>query len=81
DALAMLDGNRPDLVLSDQGMPGMDGFEFVGKLREMPAMESIICIALSGYGNESDMHEALSAGFNALLKKPVLLDDLLAVVS
>ncbi|MEK6291211.1 MAG: CheR family methyltransferase [Paraburkholderia tropica] len=81
DALAMLDGNRPDLVLSDLGMPGMDGFEFVGKLREMPAMESTICIALSGYGNESDMHEALSAGFNALLKKPVLLDDLLAVVS
>lgn len=44
-------------------------------------MKSVICIALSGYGHEAEIREAEHAGFNAHLKKPVLLDDLLAVVA
>ncbi|MFT0167613.1 CheR family methyltransferase [Paraburkholderia mimosarum] len=81
EALTMLDGNAPDIVLSDLGMPDMDGLEFVAKLRKEPAMKSVICIALSGYGLDADRREAERAGFNAHLKKPVMLDDLLSVVS
>lgn len=81
EALAMLDGEAPDVVFSDLGMPGMDGMEFVRKLRGEPAMESVICIALSGFGHEMDIQQAQNAGFDAHLKKPVLLDDLIAVVS
>ncbi|WP_322057351.1 CheR family methyltransferase [Paraburkholderia sp. J63] len=80
-ALKMLDGNAPDVVLSDLGMPGMDGIEFVEKLRREPAMQSVICIALSGFGQEAEIRQAENAGFNAHLKKPVLLDDLIAVVA
>lgn len=80
-ALKMLDGNAPDVVLSDLGMPGMDGIEFVEKLRREPAMQSVICIALSGFGHEAEIRQAENAGFNAHLKKPVLLDDLIAVVA
>jgi len=80
-ALSMLDGNVPDIVLSDIGMPGMDGFAFVEKLREAPAMKSVICIALSGYGRDADAKQAEHAGFDAHLKKPVSLDDLLSVFS
>ncbi|HKT96652.1 MAG TPA: CheR family methyltransferase [Paraburkholderia sp.] len=80
-ALEMLDGHAPDIVLSDLGMPGMDGMEFVEKLRREPAMKSVLCIALSGFGHEAEIQQAENAGFNAHLKKPVLLDDLLAVVA
>ncbi|MBP0588540.1 PAS domain-containing protein [Paraburkholderia sp. LEh10] len=81
EALSMLNGDAPDIVLSDIGMPGMDGFEFVGKLREEPAMKAVICIALSGYGQEADVRQAQRAGFDAHLKKPVMLEDLIAVFS
>lgn len=79
-ALKMLDGNAPDVVLSDLGMPGMDGIEFVERLRREPAMKSVICIALSGYGQKEEIRRAEDAGFNAHLIKPVLLDDLIGVV-
>ncbi|KVZ94038.1 CheR family methyltransferase [Burkholderia ubonensis] len=80
-ALSMLDGNVPDVVLSDIGMPGMDGLAFVGKLREAPAMKSVICIALSGFGQEADVRLAEQAGFDAHLKKPVTLENLQSVFS
>jgi two-component system CheB/CheR fusion protein len=79
EALAMLNGTVPDIVLSDIGMPGMDGFEFVGKLREQPALQAVICIALSGFGQEADVTMARQAGFDAHLKKPVMLEELIHV--
>ncbi|CAD6513077.1 CheR family methyltransferase [Paraburkholderia sabiae] len=81
EALAMLDGDVPDVVLSDIGMHGMDGFEFVGKLRGEPNLKSVLCIALSGFGQEADVKMAENAGFDAHLKKPVMLEDLLHVFS
>jgi len=78
-ALSMLDGEAPDVVLSDIGMPGMDGIEFVGKLREASHLKSVMCIALSGFSQEADVRLAERAGFDAHLKKPVLLEDLLMV--
>jgi two-component system CheB/CheR fusion protein len=56
----------------------MDGFEFIGKLRAQTALKSVICIALSGFGQEADVEQSEQAGFDAHLKKPVLLEDLLA---
>ncbi|WP_248295287.1 hypothetical protein [Paraburkholderia sp. UYCP14C] len=50
------------------GMPGMDGMEFIGKLRGMPAMKSVICIAVSGFGQQADVSAAEDAGFDAHLK-------------
>ncbi|WP_227247218.1 CheR family methyltransferase [Paraburkholderia caribensis] len=80
-ALSILDSDIPDIVLSDIGMPGMDGFEFVGKLREEATLKSVICVALSGFGQDADIRMAQRAGFDAHLKKPVLLEDLLHVFS
>jgi two-component system CheB/CheR fusion protein len=80
-ALELVNGSAPDIVLSDIGMPEMNGMQFVGKLRERPSMQSVICIALSGYGQQADIDDAESAGFDAHLKKPILLDDLLHVFS
>ncbi|WP_322083878.1 CheR family methyltransferase [Burkholderia sp. BCC1972] len=79
EALSTLDGHVPDVVLSDIGMPGMDGLVFVEKLREAPALKSVLCIALSGYAQDEDVRQAEKAGFDAHLKKPVSLDDLMAI--
>ncbi|WP_321820206.1 MULTISPECIES: CheR family methyltransferase [unclassified Burkholderia] len=81
EALSLLDGQIPDLVLSDIGMPGMGGLAFIAKLREAPALRSVTCIALSGFGQEADVKEATNAGFDAHLLKPVALDDLLSVLA
>ena len=77
--MSTLDGHVPDVVLSDIGMPGMGGLAFVEKLREVPALKSVLCIALSGYAQDADVKQAQQAGFDAHLKKPVSLDDLMSI--
>ena len=72
-ALSTLDGHVPDVVLSDIGMPGMGGLAFVEKLREVPALKSVLCIALSGYAQDADVKQAQQAGFDAHLKSPCRL--------
>ncbi|MFC0398767.1 CheR family methyltransferase [Paraburkholderia rhizosphaerae] len=80
-ALALLDSEAPDVVLSDLGMPDMDGFQLIDQIRKRPGFERVICIALSGFGQDADVARAKDAGFDAHLKKPVMLEDLLAAFS
>lgn len=81
EALDLLDSYTPDAILSDIGMPDMDGFDFVSAVRQRPSHAGVLAIALSGYGNESDVARAREAGFDAHLPKPVMLDDLLAMLA
>jgi PAS domain S-box-containing protein len=71
--------HRPEFVLLDIGLPGMDGYQVAARLRQ--ANEHSILIALSGYGQESDRNRSREAGFHHHLVKPVehgLLAELLA---
>jgi CheY-like chemotaxis protein len=61
---------RPDVVLSDLGLPGMDGYELARRLRAEPAFGKIVLVALSGYGRAEDQRRALEAGFDHHLVKP-----------
>ena len=83
DALAGLALAQPDLILADLGMPEMDGYEFLERLRALPpeAGGRIPVIALTAYGSVTDRENTLAAGFAEHLTKPVLPDDLLGVVS
>ena len=65
---------RPDVVLLDIGMPGMDGYEVCRALRQMPEMEHKVLIAQTGWGQESDRQKAFAAGFDHHITKPVSLD-------
>jgi CheY-like chemotaxis protein/anti-sigma regulatory factor (Ser/Thr protein kinase) len=67
---------EPDIVLLDIGLPGMNGFEVVRRLRQLPACVSIPIIAVTGYTRESDRREALSAGFSEHFAKPIGLERL-----
>ncbi len=78
---------RPDVVLSDLGLPGMDGYAVATALRQHPATAAAQLIAVSGYAGEEDQRRCREAGFNQHLTKPVdpeklrrLLPDLLAGV-
>ncbi|MGW9067499.1 CheR family methyltransferase [Achromobacter animicus] len=79
-ALEILETARFDLMLSDIGMPEMDGYTLMRAIREKDSGADLPSIALTGFGAKEDMREAVSAGFSAHISKPVSLDDLLEVV-
>ncbi len=62
---------RPDAILLDIGLPGMDGFAVAQQLSAIAELGSTRLIAMSGYGQERDRARAVSAGFEAHLVKPV----------
>jgi PAS domain S-box-containing protein len=62
---------RPDLVLLDIGLPGVDGYEVARRLRAAPDLAAIRIVALTGYGQDSDRERALAAGFDQHMVKPL----------
>ncbi|MCA9101925.1 MAG: response regulator [Pirellulales bacterium] len=68
---------RPDFVLLDIGMPGMDGYEVVERIRRCPSLPQPIVIAVSGWGSDADRRRSINAGFDDHLVKPVDYDELM----
>lgn len=63
---------RPDVIFLDIAMPGMSGYEVARKLRSDAAIpDELLLVALTGYGQEEDRRQALAAGFNVHMVKPV----------
>lgn len=79
-ALLTATKNDFDLVLSDIGMPAISGYEFIERLRKSDRNATVPAIALTGFGREQDAVQALNAGFNAHLGKPVSLPLLLDAI-
>jgi CheY-like chemotaxis protein len=77
-ALANLARQRYDLVLLDLFMPGMSGIELVRQIRGDPALRGLPVIGLTASSDEADTREALAAGMNAIMVKPIRRADLLA---
>jgi CheY-like chemotaxis protein len=69
-----------EAFLLDIGMPVMDGYTLARRLRAHPATRDARIIAVSGYGQEQDRRDAMSAGFDALLVKPADLERLIALL-
>jgi CheY-like chemotaxis protein len=70
-AIQALRGFTPDLAFIDLGLPVMDGYELARRLREEPGLEKLRLVAVSGYGQESDLLRSREAGFEEHLIKPV----------
>jgi CheY-like chemotaxis protein len=79
-ALAQLKYYKPDMVVLDIGLPGMDGYTIARQMRAQPDLESTTLVALTGYDREEDRRKSLEAGFNHYLVKPVELKDLVALL-
>jgi CheY-like chemotaxis protein len=71
DALRRASDFRPDVVLLDIGLPGMDGYEVAQQMRELPGLRDIHLVAVTGYGRSDDRQRAREAGFDEHLVKPV----------
>jgi PAS domain S-box-containing protein len=62
---------KPDIVLLDIGLPGMNGYELARRFRSMPELDGVRLIALTGYGKSEDQQRTKAAGFDDHLVKPV----------
>ncbi len=80
EGLALAQREHFDLIISDIGMPEMDGYAFAKRLRALPAYATIPMIAVTGFAEYDDRDRALSAGFNTHLKKPVDVVKLLELI-
>jgi PAS domain S-box-containing protein len=70
-ALQMALAEKPDVVLLDIGLPGMDGYQVAKHIREHEELAGTRLIAVTGYGRESDQERSSQSGFNQHLVKPV----------
>jgi CheY-like chemotaxis protein len=73
----------PDILVSDIGMPGEDGYDLIRKVRELSESRggSIPAVALTAYAGKENRRQALEAGFQIYLSKPVDPGDLAAAIS
>jgi CheY-like chemotaxis protein len=72
---------HPEIILCDIGLPDIDGMEVARRLRAAPALAGVRLIALTGYGQAEDVRQALDAGFDAHVTKPINMDQLMALLA
>ena len=80
DALASAREHRPEVVVLDIGLPGMDGYEVAARLRREECCQGAVIIAVTGYGEEQARGRSQAAGFDHHLVKPVNFEKLLSVM-
>ena len=82
EALKLIELFRPQLLISDIGMPGMDGYELIRAIRALPLQQSgIPALSLSAFSSDSDRQRSLEAGFNEHLTKPTDLERLVSIIA
>jgi two-component system cell cycle response regulator DivK len=72
--------SKPDLILMDLGLPGIDGWDATAHLKMDPETRKIPIIVLSAHAMPNDRHQALAAGGDDFDSKPVVFDRLLAKI-
>jgi signal transduction histidine kinase/CheY-like chemotaxis protein len=71
EALGVLRRHRPQVLVSDLSMPGEDGFRLMQHLRATPPPSPLIAVALTAHARAQDREQALAAGFQTFLSKPI----------
>jgi PAS domain S-box-containing protein len=83
EALSVFEGELPDVMISDIGMPDQDGYELIRKLRTLPIEKggAIPAVALTGYATRKDRERALSSGYHQHMAKPIEQVDLIKAIA
>jgi two-component system, cell cycle response regulator DivK len=77
EGIELARSHRPDLILMDVQLPGMDGVEALGRLRADAATATIPVVALTAFAMKDDRERFLAAGFRGYLEKPISVRELL----
>jgi two-component system cell cycle response regulator DivK len=80
EGLRLAQQRAPALILMDIGLPGMNGFEALKRLRENPATATIPVMAVTASVMTQDQEKIMAAGFDAFQKKPLDIDEFLQVL-
>jgi len=75
EALRMIEQSHPDIVLLDIGMPVLDGFAVIRKIRENPSLARLPVLAITAYAMRGDRESVMNAGFDGYLSKPINSSD------
>jgi CheY-like chemotaxis protein/anti-sigma regulatory factor (Ser/Thr protein kinase) len=83
EALELFQQHRPDILISDIGMPEQDGYELIRRIRELPAElgGDVQAVALTAYARAEDRLRVLRSGYQMHVAKPVEMAELIAVVA
>jgi CheY-like chemotaxis protein len=76
EALREVANYAPDMALIDIGMPGLNGFETVGRIRQQRGNVTMILVAVTGWTREEDQRKAYDAGFDLHIAKPMTVETL-----
>ncbi len=71
---------RPDVIFSDIGLPGLNGYELAGKIRGIEQLENTYMVAMTGYASAEDVGRAIKSGFDRHVSKPVELFTLMEIL-
>ena len=71
EALHLIEQAQPDILLLDIGMPVLDSFAVVGKIRENPRLATLPVLAVTAYAMQGDREKILNSGFDGYLSKPI----------
>ena len=81
-ALAAIEEFKPNVLISDLGMPGRDGFDLIREVRSRGyTTDELPAVALTAYAGAEDRHRVLRAGFQVHVSKPIDAHDLITVVA
>jgi CheY-like chemotaxis protein len=81
EALAVAGEFRPEVVLLDIGLPGMDGHEVARRLRDHAGLGGALIVALTGWGQQADLERSRAAGFDYHLVKPANPEAILGLIT
>ncbi|MBQ2031901.1 MAG: response regulator [Lachnospiraceae bacterium] len=79
-ALDAVAAQKPDLILLDLMMPGIDGFEVIRRLRENPETADVQIVILSALNSNEDVVKGFNVGANDFIMKPIIMEKLLSCV-
>ena len=79
-ALDAIAAQKPDLILLDLMMPGIDGFEVIRRVRENPETADIQIVILSALNSNEDVVKGFNVGANDFIMKPIIMEKLLSCV-
>ncbi len=83
EALEAIETERPDVLISDIGMPDQDGYDLIRSVRTLPAESGggLPAIALTAYARDEDRMQALKAGYQLHVPKPVDISEIMTAIA